>query len=197
MLQKVPPTLNRLGLLLFESQTAVARSVIPLLLALALTACVSGSISNNPEDISESIAALGIRIDGKGGFSKSYRQTYEAVWRSAQISLKYPIAVNNVENGTLETEWIKADDGFQPPQTTISTTGVRYKIIVNMTRGLLSGKPVTKVNVRKNVEQRTNFFAEEKPLVSDTLEEKILLYRIEREIVVDEAIKRSAAAVAH
>lgn len=133
-------------------------------------------------------------IDKKLSRKKVFPYPYEAVWRAAQISLKYPISVNNMDIGLLETEWIRGVDGFTPPVLLKETSsGIRYKIIVNIVKGKVSGQNSVRVSVFKKIERQRDFFSDEESLESDGLEEKVLLYRMEREIIIDEAIKKAAA----
>ena len=65
----------------------------------------------------------------KSSYHKVFNYSYEAVWRAAQLTLKYPIAVNNIDNGVLETEWIRSSDGFIAPGAIKEpSAGSKYKI---------------------------------------------------------------------
>jgi hypothetical protein len=50
-----------------------------------------------------------------------------------------------------------------------------------------------KVTLTKKIEVKRDFFSEPKPLETDGLEEMVLFYRIERELIIEEAIKKLAA----
>lgn len=118
---------------------------------------------------------------------------FESVWRAAQLALKYPIAVNNMDNGNLETDWIKAADGFQNPEAEKEpSAGVKYKISMILVKGKLEGKESVRVTLTKKIERQRDFFSDPEPVDSDGLEEKIIFYRIEREIIVDEGLKKAA-----
>ncbi len=135
----------------------------------------------------------GFDKDGQSYYTKVLYSPFELVWRAAQLSVKYPIAVNNMDNGILETEWIKGIDGFVSPLNPGSpAAGYRYKLAVNMVKGRVDSKPSVRVTIRKKIEKQKDFFSDVETLSSDGLEEKIMLYRIEREIVIDEAIKKFA-----
>jgi hypothetical protein len=132
--------------------------------------------------------------DSKSGWVKLYAQNYESVWRAAQITIKYPVAINNIDTGVLETDWIRAEEGFQTPAVEARSAGVRYKIILNMVKGSINGKPTAKVTLRKSVEKRRDFFSEGEFLTSDGFEESNILYRIDRELLIEEAIKKANAS---
>jgi hypothetical protein len=131
--------------------------------------------------------------DGQSYYGKVFPFSYEDVWRAAQLSVKYPIAVNNMDNGVLETDWVKAIDGYSSPVSTKSPTGGnRYKIILNMVKGKTDGHMSVRVTVRKRIEKQNDFFSDVESLNSDGLEEEVILYRIEREIIIDDAIRKAA-----
>lgn len=133
--------------------------------------------------------------EAKFNYQKVYYYTYDNVWRAAQLSLKYPIAVNNMDHGILETDFIKADDGFIAPiEDKIPSSGVRYKITLTLSKGKVDGREGVRVNIAKLVEKKRDFFSETETLVSDGLEEKVIFYRMERELIIDDALKKAARA---
>jgi hypothetical protein len=132
--------------------------------------------------------------EAKFNYQKVYYYSYDNVWRAAQLSLKYPIAVNNMDHGILETDYIKADDGFiAPVEEKVPSSGVRYKISLTLSKGKVEGRESVRVTITKLVEKKRDFFAETETLVSDGLEEKVIFYRMERELVIDDALKKAAA----
>lgn len=158
--------------------------MLPLLfLGVALVGCETfdrkGKVSKNVHD----------------SYNRPYQQefvaTYEAVWRAAQISVRYPISLNNMDTGQLETDWIRALEGFQPPdQKRAPSSGIRYKIVLTLVRGKRNNRPTVRVTLRKLIERQRDFFAEPEQLVTDGLEEKVILYRMERELLIQEALKK-------
>lgn len=127
-----------------------------------------------------------------------YAYPYDSVWRACQLALKYPIAINNMDNGLLETDWIKAADGYQPPDATKEpSAGLKYKISMSLVKGKLDNKESVRATLSKKIEKQRDFFAEPEPVDSDGLEEKIIFYRIEREILIDEGLKKAAKLQSH
>lgn len=123
--------------------------------------------------------------------SQEFTATYESVWRAAQISLRYPIAINNMDTGQLETDWIRALEGFMAPdQKKPPSSGIRYKLNLSLVRGKRGNRPSVRVVVRKKMERQRDFFSDPENLVSDGLEEKVILYRIERELILQEGLKK-------
>ncbi len=121
-----------------------------------------------------------------------YFYPYDLVWRAAQISLRYPIQMNNMDTGLIETEWVRMVDGYQAPfETNLKPQGVRYKISLQVVRGNFEGKKSVKVTINKKMERLKNFFVEPEKLESDLIEERLLLYRVQRELQIEEGIRNS------
>jgi hypothetical protein len=132
------------------------------------------------------------RIIQKSVYQKIFVFPYDSVWRAAQLSLHYPIAVNNMDNGVLETDWIRGVDGFIAPEVTRDpSSGIRYKLTLALVKGKLDNKESVRVTIVKRMERQRDFFSEPEEIQSDGLEEKVIFYRIERELLIDEAIKKA------
>jgi hypothetical protein len=131
--------------------------------------------------------------DSQFSFQKIFYFPYDNVWRAAQLSLKYPIAINNMDHGVLETDFIKADDGFiAPVEEKIPSSGIRYKITLTLAKGKTEGRESVRVTINKYLEKKRDFFSEAEVLPTDGLEEKVIFYRMERELIIDEALKKAA-----
>lgn len=129
---------------------------------------------------------------------KIYFASYDNVWRAAQLALKYPIAMNNMDNGVLETEFIKADEGFQAlNEEGMVSSGLRYKISLLLAKGKVEGRDSVRVTIKKAIEKRRDFFADPESLESDGLEEMVIFYRIDRELTIDEALRKAAKAASN
>lgn len=124
---------------------------------------------------------------------KIFYARYDSVWRAAQLSLKYPVAINNMDNGVLETDYIKAVDGYSPPhENKVPSSGVRYKITLILVKGKVDGRESVRVTVGKVTEKKRDFFSDPEAMPTDGLEESVILYRIERELQIEEALKKAA-----
>ena len=118
--------------------------------------------------------------------------SFDQVWRAAHAVIKYPIANENIDTGIIETDYIKAVDGWLPPNVKKpSSAGVRYKLVFIIVKGKSQGQASTRVTIDKKVETQRDFFAETQELDSDGLEEKILFYRMERELVIQQGLKKA------
>lgn len=157
------------------------RLISNLLICFMLASCAS------PAPVAKS------KNTSKPVYQKIFFFPYDNVWRAAQLALKYPIAVNNMDHGVLETDFVKADDGFVAPgNEEAPSSGIRYKISMILAKGRVDGREGIRVTINKQIEKKRDFFSEAEPLLSDGLEEKILFYRIERELIIDEALKKAA-----
>lgn len=123
---------------------------------------------------------------------KVFFASYDNVWRAAHAVLKYPIAQENQDTGIIETEYIKGIDGWIPPnEQRPPSSGIRYKLTMIFAKGKTEGRESTRVTIEKRMEILRDFFSEPEPVETDGLEEKIIFYRIERELIVNEALKKA------
>ena len=154
-----------------------------LLWPLLFSACVEEPISTKNAD----------RLVTKNTYQKIYFSSYDSVWRAAQLALHYPIAINNMDNGVLETDWIRAVDGFTPPTAAKPPSqGVRYKIQLNLVKGRIDHRESVRVTIVKKIEKQRDFFSDPENQETDGLEEKVLFYRIERELIIEDALKKAS-----
>lgn len=157
------------------------------LLAVALTTLAASgcSLFDRAPDAGEQLAARATR-------QRIFFASYDEVWRSIHTALKYTIATENPDTGVIETEYIKGVDGWVPPGQKRSTSaGARYKIFIILAKGRTEGRESTRVTIEKRGEILKDFFSEPTPVASDGLEEAVLFYRIERELIIAEALKRA------
>lgn len=98
-----------------------------------------------------------------------------------------------MEHGILETDWIRGEDAFIPAQSKQTpSSGMKFKITIKIMKGKRGTQNVTRVTIGKQVERQRDFFDEGEGLESDLWEEKVLLYRIDREIAIEEALRKGA-----
>lgn len=122
---------------------------------------------------------------------KVFLAPYDTVWRIAHTTLKYALAQTNQDTGVIETEFIKGVDGFLPPEAKAPSAGLRYKIFMTFAKGRTDGKESTRVTIEKKVEILKDFFTEPEVLPSDGLEEKLIFYRMERELVINDVLRKN------
>lgn len=134
------------------------------------------------------------KIIAKASQQKIFLASYDIVWRAAHSAVKYTIASENQDYGAIETDFIKAVDGWLPPdQTKPQYKSARYKLYFNFAKGTTNGKESTRVTIEKKVEVFKDFVSETVFVPSDGLEEQSLFYRIEREIIIDKALKKASS----
>lgn len=116
----------------------------------------------------------------------------DTVWTVAHKVLKYSIATENQDSGIIETEYVKAVDGWLPPNVKKPpSAGIRYKIVMILAKGKTDGREATRVTIEKRIEMLQDFFSEPDVLESDGLEEAAIFYRIERELIIEEALRKA------
>ncbi|MBK9294414.1 MAG: hypothetical protein IPM57_08205 [Oligoflexia bacterium] len=161
-----------------QQETAVIFKMPLLILALFFIGCADNPIADPPI---------------KSPSQRVFYDNYDKVWRAVQLALrKYPVKVNTMESGILETDYIKGDKLFNDPNEAKTRPGLRYKIIVRAIKGKIESKSAIKVTVLKNAEIQTDFFSGFKALGSNGLEEELLLYRIGRFIEIDNALTKAS-----
>lgn len=124
---------------------------------------------------------------------KIFYASYDSVWRAAHAAISYTIASENQDYGVIETDYIKSVDGWlRPDQTRPEYKSARYKLILTFAKGTSGGRESTRVTIEKKIEIFRDFISEKKIVPSDGLEEQSIFYRIEREIVIAQALRRAA-----
>lgn len=123
-------------------------------------------------------------------FVSSFTQTWQAV---LQVMKTYDLAVQNQEAGVIKTRWIDNTlalnfaDAFGSSEM---VKAARFKLIVNVVKGFKGGREVAKVSVFKRQLVEKDFLQGWKVLPTDSIQEKTILYRIERELVIDRKLKK-------
>ena len=120
----------------------------------------------------------------QGVFSASY----EVVWQAVLLTMKdYPLIVEDIESGEIETGMIQGYTIWQPPTGMTSNQNKRkYKIKIFLEKDSTNPEPVIKVHVIKDERVDKDFIEHSTPVISSGLEEKIILYRIKREILLEQ-----------
>ena len=158
----------------------ISKSLILLGLCLSLGACASTQAPPPPAS----------QLQPK---TRIYYADYDLVWRSTQLAMsRYPMAISNIDTGVVETDFIKGSDGWNPPNARRpASPGMRYKIQLRLARGIIDEQEAVRVTVLKRSEIQRDFFSKPEMIPSDGLEEQIILYRIERELVIETALREA------
>jgi hypothetical protein len=125
---------------------------------------------------------------------KVFFYPFDNVWKATLLTIKYPLTNSNIDTGMIETEFVKGLEGWQPPiNKETPSSGLQYKLHLSLVKGMINGKETVKVTLTKKIEVKRDFFSEPKAVETDGLEEMVIFYRIERELVIEEAIKKLAS----
>lgn len=129
----------------------------------------------------------------KASHQKIFFASYDEVWKAAHATLKYTIAAENQDFGVIETDYIKAVDGWIPPyKQKPDYPSSRYKLVISFAKGQkYKGKDAVRVTIEKKIEVFKDFISEVKSVASDGLEEKTIFYRMEREIIISQALMKA------
>lgn len=134
------------------------------------------------------------KIIQKSSNQKVFLANYDIVWKAAHSAIKYTIASENQDFGVIETDYVKSVDGWLPPdKSKPDFKSGRYKLIFTFAKGKTDGRDSTRITIDKKIEVFRDFISETQIIPSDGLEELTLFYRIEREIVIAQALKRAAS----
>lgn len=122
--------------------------------------------------------------------SKTFHAGYQKTWRATMLALEdYPIETEDNEKGHLKTESIPYENIWRLPFEDIGSLKVtKYTLHIKLIKGKVNGLPVVKVRVLKKILVQKGFIDEPERMPSDGLEEKAILYRILREIHIEQAI---------
>ncbi len=131
----------------------------------------------------------------KNSHQKIFLAPYDQVWKVAHSALKYTIASENQDFGTIETDFVKAVDGWVPPyKKKPDYPGARYKLTFTFAKGETKNRESTRVTIEKKIEIFKNIISDVTTVESDGSEEKALFYRMERELIIARAIEKAHTA---
>ena len=135
------------------------------------------------------------QIIERASHQKIFLAPYDQVWKVAHTSLKYTIASENQDFGTIETDFVKAVDGWVPPyKKKPDYPGARYKLLFTFAKGESKNRESTRVTIEKKIEIFKNIISDTQSVASDGSEERALFYRMERELIIARAIEKANQA---
>lgn len=117
----------------------------------------------------------------------------DEIWRAIQKAMvQYPIQVNNSEQGVIETDVIKADQAWHAPfEKKKEKRNLRYVLTVSVVKGRVKNQNSSRVTISKVASLDRDFFSGDTKLPSNGLEERSLLYRIERELTLERSLRKA------
>ena len=153
----------------------MAIKIFPLLLFLTLIG--SGCITLEPAQVNQPV-------------SKVFYADYQKTWRAAMLALSdYPIETEDNDKGYLKTESIQTETVWKFPfEREKNFDSSKYTIYIKFIKGKVKSAAVVKVIVLKKIFTQKGFMSTPIRIPSDGLEEKAILYRILREINIEQAL---------
>jgi hypothetical protein len=124
-------------------------------------------------------------------YERVFLADYDEVWRASQQAvISYPLKINNMEQGLIQTTPLRSHVYFKPPHLSQKHAGgYRYDLSVTI---LKMAPKKTKVSLEKNLQVYRDFISQPENLISDGLEETAILYRIQREIEMDRLLVKES-----
>ncbi len=123
-------------------------------------------------------------------FNSDYTQTWQAV---LQVMRSYNLSMTNQEAGVIKTRWtdntleLNFADAFGSSD---SVRAAKFMLIVNVVKGFRGDREVCKVTVFKRQMVEQDFLQGYKIIPTDGILEKSLLYRIGRNIQIENQLKK-------
>lgn len=160
------------------------------IISIALVWAVTGAAVSGCTTASERLSR---RLKVGEPVSQVFFAKYDSVEAALkQAMIRYPQRVDNTEAGIFETDYVRGDSRFQPAHSDQEySSGYRYRLLVRMVRGKAGNRNAVNVQIIKKIELARDFFSEPEPLASDGLEERAILYRINRELVIGRGIQKA------
>ena len=130
-------------------------------------------------------------------YTRVYEGTYDDVWLAALKSVNdYPLKISNKDSGKIVSELVNGpyNDLFLTPPESIDLPE-KYRYSLKFTFAKLQtdeekSRPLVRVRLEKNLEQFHDFYTGWLPFPSDGLEERLLLYRIEHVLKMENQLTK-------
>ena len=123
-------------------------------------------------------------------FMADFTQTWQSV---LQVMQKYDLALQDQASGVIKTRWIdntsqlNFEDSFGGKN---SVKAAKFKLVINVVKGFRGRREVTQVTLFKRQMVEKDFLQGWKVIRTDGILEKTILYRVERNILIDNKLKR-------
>ncbi|MDA9793367.1 hypothetical protein N9B72_02160 [Bacteriovoracaceae bacterium] len=125
--------------------------------------------------------------------SKVYKADRNQTWAAVlKVITKFDNAIVNAESGYIKTNWmdntleLNFADSFGGSD---KVKAAKFKLIINVVKGYRMSREVTKVTIYKRQLIENDFLQGWKELPTDSILESTLLYRVDREITIDNKLK--------
>jgi hypothetical protein len=125
--------------------------------------------------------------------SKVFKADRNQAWAATlKVMSKYDNSVVNAESGYIKTNWMDNTlemnfaDSFGSND---KIKAAKFKLVVNVVKGYRMNQEVTKVSIFKRQMVEEDFLQGWKEVPTDSILENSILYRIDREITLDNKLK--------
>jgi hypothetical protein len=125
-------------------------------------------------------------------FERTYFTNYSVAWDSVLDALKYSrLDVSNKESGFIQTKWTdntvekNLADSFGGTDAYLKA---QYRFRISISKGFNKGTPTVKAEVQKEQVVQRDVLEGWRPVRTDSIDEKTLLYRIARVIFIKSKI---------
>ena len=127
-----------------------------------------------------------VSINSFGATKRVYNANKDEVWRALLIALSsYPLEKNDYENGEVATSRIPEGQQWRPMHKEVSTRNtysMRFQVFEERNSN-------TVINAEKTLIREGNFLDAEKEIKTKNIELSVILYRVQRELIVDKYVK--------
>ncbi len=126
-----------------------------------------------------------IQATSVSGYSaqKIFTEKLDDLWPLIEVVMSnYQVKLNDMDKRVFETAFASGKAMWKEPQSEKSYVGYNTKIIVRLLKS--KKREAYKMIVKKIIRHRPNFFDGYKYLESDGIEEKVILYRMNRELKI-------------
>jgi hypothetical protein len=127
-------------------------------------------------------------------FSRVYMTDYNTAWQAALEALKSsPLEISNREAGFIRSKWTdntsdrRLFESFGPGRSFLKA---QFRFRVSVGKGFFENKPSVKISVQREQLVQNDVLEGWRPVVSDSIEENTLLYRIGRIILIRSKIAK-------
>lgn len=130
-------------------------------------------------------------IEVPRAYEREFAANFDETWRAVQQSIiSYPLKINNMELGQVQTTAIRGNTQFKPPhEAKVKSGGHRYNLSINV---LKVSPGVTRVSILKDVAVYRDFVSRPETRGSDGYEENMILYRIGRELEIEKILLKDS-----
>ena len=126
--------------------------------------------------------------------AKIFQSDFNQSWQSVlKVMSRYDLEIKDQDSGTIKTKWIDNTlevnfaDSFGSND---SVRSAKFKIIISVTKGFRSGREVSKVTIYKRQMIEQDFLQGWKTIPTDAIQENVILYRIGRNLTIDQKLKK-------